>query len=150
MYYEDYEVGLTFHSASVTLTEAAIIDFGMRYDPQPFHVDPRAAERSHFGGLIASGWQVGAIGFRLLVDAGFLRGGGMGAPGLDDVKWLRPVRPGDSIRSEAEVLARRPSKSRTDRGYVDVGFRVLNQNDEPVMTYRCTEIIARRGSPDAG
>jgi acyl dehydratase len=147
LYFEDYAVGDVFRSAGYTLTEAAILDFALAYDPQPFHIDKGAAERSHFGGLIASGWQIGVISFRLLVDAGLLRGGSMGAPGLDNVRWLRPVRAGDTIHAEATVLEARPSTSRADRGYVTIDFRVFNQHEEVVMTYRCPEIIARRPSP---
>ena len=149
-YFEDYSVGDTISSAGITLTEASIIDFAATYDPQPFHVDVVAASESQFGGLIASGWQVIALSFRLLLDAGFLKGTGMGSPGLDELKWLRPVRPGDTIRAEATVAAVKPSAKRDDRGYVTVDFRVFNQHDEVVATYRCPEIIRRRpqAAPD--
>jgi acyl dehydratase len=143
-YFEDYRVGDTISSAGVTLTEASIIDFATTYDPQPFHIDVVAAEESQFGGLIASGWQVIALSFRLLVDAGFLKGTGMGSPGLDELKWLRPVRPGDTIRCEATVISAKPSAKRDDRGYVTLDFSVFNQHGEVVATYRCPEIIRRR------
>ncbi len=144
LYYEDYEPGQVFRSAGITLTESEIIDFALRYDPQPFHIDLDAAARSHFGGLIASGWQVVALSFRAIVDAGLLRGGAMGSPGLEALSWLKPVRPGDTIRTRAEVTAKRDSKRRDDRGYVTVSFEVFNQRDELVMTYSCPEIIAKR------
>lgn len=143
LFYDDYTVGRVFRSRGITITESDIIDFALRYDPQPFHIDTVAAEKSHFGGLIASGWQVAALAFRAVVDAGFLKGGGMGAPGIDDMKWHLPVRPGDTIRMEAEVIDRRLSDSRQDRGYVTVAFRAFNQKDDVIMTFRCVEIIAR-------
>jgi acyl dehydratase len=149
LYFEDYAVGDTFRSAGYTFTESAIIEFALKFDPQPFHIDRDAAERSHFGGLIASGWQVAIISFRLLVDAGLFRSGSMGSPGLDDAKWLMPVRPGDTIRAEATVLDKRLSSTRQDRGYIRIEFRAYNQRDELVMTYKCPEIIARRPETSA-
>jgi len=143
-FFEDFEVGETFESQGMTLTEGAIIDFALTYDPQPFHIDKVAATASHFGGLIASGWQVAAIGFRLITQTGFLKGGGMGSPGLEDVRWHRPVRPGDTLRTTAAVTEIRPSSSRRDRGYVTLAFEILNQDDAAVMSFSAIEIIARR------
>ena len=149
LYFEDYRVGDTFRSGGYTFTESAIVDFAMKYDPQPFHIDTVAAEKTHFRGLIASGWQVIATSFRLLVDAGFLRGGAMGAGRLEFAEWSKPVRPGDTIRAEATVVETRPSSSRDDRGYVIVEFTVYNQHEELVAAYRCPEIIARRPAAPA-
>ena len=143
-YFEDYEVGDRISSPALTITEADIVEFARVYDPQPFHLDAKAAAESQFGGLIASGWQVVALSFSLLVKDGFMKDTGMGSPGIEDLKWLRPVRPGDTIRTEATVAAVRPSTTRSDRGYVTVEFSVFNQRDEIVTTYRCPEIIQRR------
>lgn len=143
-YFEDFAVGDIYQSESVTLTESDIIDFALKYDPQPFHVDRLTAERSQFGGLIASGWQVAALSFRMFVQAGVLRGGGMGSPGLDRLRWLQPVRPDDTIHARATVTEVRESSSRRDRGYVTLDFEVRNQRDETVMSYTAVEIVARR------
>ncbi len=143
-YFEDYKVGDTISSPALTITEADIVEFAKVYDPQPFHLDAKAAAESQFGGLIASGWQVVALSFSLLVRDGFLKDTGMGSPGIEELKWLRPVRPGDTIRTEATVVAVAPSTTRSDRGYVTVEFSVFNQRDEIVTTYRCPEIIQRR------
>ncbi|MDJ0949661.1 MAG: MaoC family dehydratase [Alphaproteobacteria bacterium] len=143
-FYEDFEIGQSYRSEAVTLTESDIIDFALRYDPQQFHVDKRAAEQSHFGGLIASGWHVAALSFRMFAQAGILKGGAMGSPGLDKLRWLKPVRPGDTIHAFAEVIDRRDSQSRDDRGYVTLDFQVRNQDDDVVMSYTVIEILARR------
>src|SRR5512147_1003449 len=94
-YLEDYTTGEVIRATGITLTESEIIAYGFRYDPQPFHTDKIAAEKSIYGGLIASGWQVGALAFRMLVQAGVLGEGSLGSPGLDELRWSRPVRPGD-------------------------------------------------------
>ncbi len=143
-FYEDFAVGDTYRSDAVTMTESDIIDFALRYDPQPFHVDKPAAERSHFGGLIASGWHVSALSFRMFAQAGILKGGAMGSPGLDKLRWLKPVRPDDTIHAFARVTEKRESSSRADRGYVTLNFEVRNQDDETVMSYTVVEIIGRR------
>lgn len=143
-YFEDFAMDQTFESQGLTLTEGAIIDFALTYDPQPFHIDKVAAKASHFGGLIASGWQVAAIGFRLITQTGFLNGGGMGSPGLDGVRWHRPVRPGDTLHTTAVVTEIRPSSSRQDRGYVTLAFEILTQDDAVAMSFSAVEIIARR------
>lgn len=145
-YYEDLGIGDRFRAAPVRLDEADIVSFARLYDPQPFHVDPVAAKQSQFGGLIASGMQVMAVGFRSMIDIGFLNGGGMGSPGLDEVRWHRPVRPGDAITMQATVLEKRESATRADRGYVTMRFETYNQRDELVMSYLCVEILRKRGA----
>lgn len=143
-YFEDYVVGAVWRSTGMTLTESQIVDFALRYDPQRFHIDAEAAAHSHFGGLISSGWQTIAVTFRLLVQAGLLGSSAMGSPGIENLRWHRPVRPGDTVRGEAEIVDKRESGSKPDRGYLTVDFRALNQRDEVVLSYRCTEIVARR------
>ncbi len=148
-FFEDFAIGERLRGTPVTLSEADILEFADRYDAQPFHIDPRAAVETHFGGLIASGIQVLAVTFGALIRAGFLKGGGMGSPGLDEVRWHKPVRPGDTIVMEAEVTAAKPSETRDDRGYVTLRFEVFNQRRECVMSYFCIEILRRRAAVKA-
>lgn len=143
-YFEDFAPGDVFRARPVTLAEGEIVEFARRYDPQPFHTDKAAAARSQFGGLIASGIQVMAVSFATLIEAGFVRGGGMGSPGLDEVRWWKPVRPGDTIVMQARVTETKLSTTRADRGYVTLLFEVLNQKRERVMSYSCVEIVRRR------
>ena len=145
MYFEQYRVGDTFKSEGVTFTESGIIDFALQYDPQPFHIDVDAAEKSQYKGLIASGFQTMALVFRMYIQEGYLKQG-MGSPGMDELRWLLPVRPGDTLHMETEVLSTRASKTRTDRGYVEIFCRYVNQRDETVMTLRVTQIIRRRST----
>lgn len=143
-WFEDFRVGDRFVSPGYTFTESEIIDFALRYDPQPFHMDRTAAERSPYGGLIASGWQIGSIAFRLFTMTNPFGRASQGSPGLDELRWLRPVRPGDTIRMEAEVIEVRASASRPDRGIAVLTYRALNQNGEPVMSMRAAQLLARR------
>lgn len=143
-YYEDYARGEVVRGLGYTFTAAAIMAWALEYDPQPFHLDAAAAEQSPYGGLIASGWQVGSISFRLMVQAGIVGEASLGSPGIDELRWLLPVRPGDTIHPEAEVLDMRVSSSKPDRGLVTMGYRVKNQKDETVLTMRAVQIVRRR------
>jgi acyl dehydratase len=143
-YYEDYTMGEVVRAPGFTLTEGAITDWALRYDPQSIHLDKPAAEKSIYGGLIASGWQVGSISFRLLVQAGLLGEASLGSPGVDELRWPRPVRPGDTIYPVAEVAAMRVSASKPDRGLVTIAYRVQNQRGETVFTMRAIQIVRRR------
>lgn len=147
--YEDYSKGEVVRAPGFTVTEAAIIDWALKYDPQPIHLDKLAAEKSIYGGLIASGWQIGSTCFRLLVQAGLLGDASLGSPGVDELRWLLPVRPGDTIYPEAEVLDMRVSGSKPDRGLVTIGYRVKNQRGETVLTMRAIQIVRRRASQQA-
>lgn len=144
MYFEDFEPGHTHESPGATITRSMILDFARQFDPLPFHLDETAAEASHFGGLIASGWHVAVLSFRVYAQSGIFTPGTMGSPGMDEVRWLKPVRPGDTIRMRSTVLSVRPSGSRDDRGYVELKMDVLNQKDEIVMDYKVIEILATR------
>jgi acyl dehydratase len=144
MYFEDFMPRDRFVSAGITVTESMIIDFALAYDPQPFHLDCRAAADSHFGGLIASGFQTLALGFRSFLQLGLFSACGMGSPGLDELRWLRPVRPGDTLRSEVEVVEARPSRSKPDRGILVMAFKIRNQRDEDVLTMRTLQLTRRR------
>jgi acyl dehydratase len=147
-FFDDFLAGDRMSTNGITLTEAMIIDFALRYDPQPIHLDKPAAEAGFFGGLIASGWQIGSLAFRLVVQSGFLAGGSLGSPGIDSLRWLAPVRPGDTIRVEIAVTSTRLS-SKGDRGYVHVDYSVKNQREETVMTMRSVQLIAKRGAEHA-
>jgi acyl dehydratase len=143
-FFEDFSVGDTFSTGGITFTESMIVDFAVAYDPQPFHLNAEAAKAGPFGGLIASGFQTLALGFRQVLDLGLLRGGSMGSPGMDELRWTRPVRPGDTIRVKGEVVETKPSGSRPDRGTVRIRYAFVNQADETVMTMSCLHILKRR------
>ena len=144
-YFEDFAEGDRVVTQGITLTEANIIDFGLRFDPQPIHIDKIAAEQGFYNGLIASGWQIAALSFRLFWQSGFIYGGSLGSPGVEELKWLKPVRPGDTIFVEAAVTGTRLS-SKGDRGYVGVSYAVKNQKGETVLTMNGTQILALRPS----
>ena len=142
-WFEEFEVGQHFVSQGVTVTEASIIEFASRYDPQRFHVDVEAAARTHFGGLIASGFQTIGLSFRKFFDLGVIRESGIGAPGVEELHWTAPVRPGDTLHTEVEVLEVQPSRSRPDRGIVRLRYIALNQRGETVMTMVVPQIVSR-------
>ncbi len=143
-YFDDFEVGERFESRGVTLSESQILDFALTYDPQPIHIDKIAAEASPFGGLISSGFQTLALAFRMFYQEKVINACSLGSPGMSELRWLLPVRPGDTLRTLAEITGKRPSRSRSDRGTVDFAFQVLNQKDETVMTFKSVSILARR------
>ena len=143
-YFDDFKIGDKFTTASRTITEDMIVEFARVYDPQPFHVDPVAAKHSHFGGLIASGFQTLAFGFRLVYDTGILCAASMGSPGFDELRWLKPVRPGDTLHVEMEVTESRPSQSKPDRGIMRAAYKYLNQKGEAVLTYTAMHLLKRK------
>ena len=143
-YLDDLTPGQRFTSPGLTLSEAEIIDFAWRYDPQPFHLDVNAAAESPYGGLIASGFQSLAICFRLLIQSGVLAESSMGSPGIDELRWLAPVRPGDTLHSEIEVLEVRPSSSRPDRGIARLKYQAVNQRGETVLSFIVNHLLRRR------
>ena len=147
-YFEDFKAGDLFESRGVTITESQILDFALTYDPQPFHIDRHAAEASPYGGLIASGFQTLALGFRMFYQENVINACSIGSPGMEELRWPKPVRAGDTLHSVAEVLATRPSRSKPDRGSMEVAFTIKNQNGEAVMTFRTTMILLKR--PDGG
>ncbi len=143
-YFEDFEIGQRFVSKGVSVTESQILDFALAYDPQPFHLDREAAARSPYGGLIASGFQTLVLGFRMFYQEKIINACSMGSPGMADIRWLRPVRPGDTLHSEVQVKDVRPSRTKPDRGTIDAAFAINNQHGETVMTFLTTIILARR------
>jgi acyl dehydratase len=133
-YLEDYAVGQTFSSSGrVLVEEERIKAFAAEFDPQPFHLDEEQARGSIFGGLAASGWHTAAVTMRLMVESDLKPAGGILGLGFEEFRWPRPVRPGDELRVECEVLEVRPSASRPDRGLITVRTTTLNQDDEPVQ-----------------
>ena len=134
LYFEDFGVGDRFRSTEHTMTEPEMIEFARRFDPQPFHTDPEAAKQSVFGGLIASGWHTAAIAMRLRTQNGIRVAGGMIGMGVDELRWPQPVRPGDTLHLETEVIETRPSRSQPDHGIVRVRETAFNQSGEVVMT----------------
>ena len=144
-FFDDFRVGERVRTRGYTLTEADIIDFAFRYDPQPFHIDREWAKTSHFGGVIASGVHTLAITWRLMLGTGLIGEANLGGPGMDDLRWLKPVYAGDTLGAIIEVVEARTSASKPDRGVVKIAFTTSNQHGEPVMTGSVTIIVKRRG-----
>jgi len=145
-YYEDFQPGDTIALGSVVVSEAEIVEFARRYDPQVFHLDPERAKDSIYGGLIASGWHTAALCMRLLVDGVFGDAAGMGSPGVDELRWLKPVRPGDALSGRLLVLERIPSRSKPDRGIVKFRAELDNQHGETVLRFDGLAMMGRRGA----
>ena len=143
-YFEDFETGESLMSPGVTLTEASIIDFAFQYDPQRFHINTEAAKESPYGGLIASGFQTLTYAFRMFFHMALINDTGFGSPGIDELRWTEPVRPGDTIRTKVTILEKRESRSRADRGIMRLGFVVYNQKDQEVMTFTTIAFTARK------
>ena len=146
LYFEDFEPGRKFATAGKTISEAEILEFALKYDPQPFHMDREAAKNSIYGGLIASGIQTLAVALRLIIQRGVLCESSLGAPGIDELRWLKPVRAGDTLRVVVEVAEARRSSSKPDRGIVVLRYECLNQMDEVVMTVRVPQMVRARSA----
>ena len=148
-WFEDFKVGDQIVSPGKTITEAEIIDWAFHFDPQPFHMDKVAAESHMYGGLIASGWMLGTYTFRLFTMANpWAPNASLGSPGLEELRWVRPVRPGDTIHVVVTITDARPSRSKPDRGVVELDWQVLDQNDETAMTMRSIQLLKRRPTPE--
>ena len=144
-YLEDFEVGQRYAGAGrIRIDAERIKSFAAEFDPQPFHLDEQAATRTFFGGLAASGWHTAAATMRLLVDSDLKPAGGVIGAGFEDFRWSRPVRPGDELRVESEILEVRPSKSRPEQGLLKVRTTTLNQRGEAVQTTVGSLVVARR------
>jgi acyl dehydratase len=143
-WFEDFPPGMSIETAGATMTKSAIIDFAQTWDFQPFHIDVEAAREGPYGGLIASGFHTLVVGFRLFLAESGMRRSSMGSPGMTEVRWLKPVRPGDTITTTMTVVDARPSASKPDRGVVTMDFAMRNQHGETVLTYRCPVILRRR------
>jgi len=144
--FEDFRVGMVIEQPGPTLTRDDILEFARRYDPQPIHLDEEAAKRSIYGGLIASGWQTVSLCTRMMCDSYLLDSAGLGSPGMREVSWLKPVRPGDTLRLRMTVLETKPSTSKLDRGSVLHRWEVFNQAGEPVLRMEGTGLFKRRNA----
>ncbi len=142
--FEDYVPGGVYEYGEITLDEADIIDFGRRWDPQTFHVDPQAAAAGPFQGLIASGWQTCAAMRRLFAEHYLSHTASLGAPGVDELRWLRPVRPGDKLRLRVTVLDARSSRTQDDRGLVRTLAELRDPSGEPVFRCVVMNLVGRR------
>ena len=143
-YWEDFKVGEVHQIGEKRLDKDEMIAFAKQFDPQPFHIDEDAAKRSIFGGLIASGWHTVGVVMRMTVDSYLRDSASLGSPGVDSVRWLKPVRPGDTIRATRKVVETRASKSRPDMGVVKTQWEVFNQDGELVMTMEGYGMFQRR------
>ncbi|SEV83942.1 MaoC family dehydratase [Natrinema salifodinae] len=143
-YYEDIEIGETQEYGEYHVTKDEIIEFADQYDPQPFHTDAEAADDSAFGELVASGWHTAAMCMRLLVDGPIAGRAVMGARGVDELRWKRPVTPGDTLSIRTEVIDKRVSESDPRRGYVDSRLEGYNQDDDLVVSWVSLGMIERR------
>jgi acyl dehydratase len=146
LYFEDQDVGRRDHLGSKTVTREEIVAFASQFDPQPFHLNEDAGKRTPYGGLIASGWHTCAILMRLLADNLLANAAGMGAPGIEFVRWLKPVRPGDTLTVVSEVVQTKPSRTKPF-GFVTRRFEMTNQNGETVLTLQSPGMFAKR--PDS-
>jgi acyl dehydratase len=142
-YFEDYVPGHVYEFGSISVSEADIIDFAKKFDPQDFHTDPEKAKSSRFGGLIASGWHTVGLAMRLFVDHFVSHVASLASPGTDVVRWPNPVRPGDTLRIRVTILEARVT-SKQDRGLVRAKLEAFNQKDEPVLSLIGLSIIGRR------
>ena len=144
LYWEDFPVGQIREFGGATVQREDIVDFAGRYDPQRFHLDEAAARATPFGGLVASGWHTCALAMRMMCDAYLLDAASLGSPGIDNLRWAAPVRPGDTLRVRLTVLAARPMQSKPHIGLVDSRGEVFNQRDELVLDMRGWGMFARR------
>jgi acyl dehydratase len=143
-YFEDFPPDWTIELGPRRITREEIIGFAAQYDPQPMHLDEAAARQTMLGGLGASGWHTCAFMMKMITDGLLLDTASMGAPGVDEARWLKPVRPGDSLTVRGSVRGTRVSQSKPDRGFVTLHWEVFNDRDEKVMTLTCPQMIMRR------
>ena len=143
-YYEDFKVGERFTSGGLTMTEAGIVEFARQWDPQPFHIDAEFAQKWTYGGLIASGLHTMGVTLRLWLDLGIFRACSLGSPGIGEVQFARPVRPGDTLRVVTDIVELRLSASKSDRGIARVRQVTINQRGEAVLEQETTVFLKRR------
>lgn len=146
-YYEDYEIGDTREFGERTVSKEEIIEFAEKYDPQPFHTDEEAAKDTMFNGLAASGWHTAAICMRMFVEH-MIDDASQGARGVDELRWIKPVRPGDTLTAESEVVDKYPDEDNPYIGYVDSRLTAYNQDDEPVISWTGLGIIKREAAAE--
>ena len=143
-YLEDYQTGAVYEFGAIQVTEAEIIKFGKRFDPQVFHTSPQAARETTYGGLIASGWHTAAMMMRLFVDYYLSSVASLGSPGVDELRWSRPVRPGDTLKLRVTVTKTKRSRSKPDRGVLFSFIEMLNQHQEVVMSMKAVNLLLCR------
>lgn len=149
LYFEDLEIGAKQSFGRYEVTREELIEFASKYDPQPFHLDDEAAAQTYFGKISASGWHTGSMTMRMLVEnMENNRQAGLGSPGLDELRWLRPVYPGDVLRCESVITGKRASRSRPEMGSFTSNLTVFNQKNEPVMTMKSIGLIKKREAAD--
>jgi acyl dehydratase len=147
-YFEDFAVGEIIECGSRTVSAAEIRAFAEQFDPQPFHLDEAAARKGMFGGIVGSGWHSVCLCMRMTVDAVFNHSSNMGSPGVEKIRFIRPLFPGDTVSARIEVLDSVPSRSKPDRGRLTFGFTLTNQNNETIMDLQGMTIFGRRPSSD--
>jgi acyl dehydratase len=147
-YLEDFAIGQTFGSERLRINDEQIRRFAAEFDPQPFHLDEAKARQTFFAGLAASGWHTAALTMRLLVESELKPAGGLIGAGVDELRWPKPVRPGDELHLDSEILSVRASKSNPDRGLVKVRITTFNQNDEAVQIFIANLVVPRRPTID--
>ena len=145
-HWEDFQVGQVVEVGPITVSEAEIVEFAKQFDPQPFHIDPEAAKQSPFGGLIASGWHTTALFMGMFVRAVLIDSASLGSPGVDEIRWTAPVRPGDSLSGRSTVTDVQPSSKDPRRGTVFTTNEVFNQDGVLVLTLKVRGFFARRTS----
>ncbi len=145
-FFEDYSPGSRHEFGPIKVEESEIINFATKFDPQVLHTDPDAARNSIYGGLIASGWHTAGLMMRLFVDHYLSHNASLGSPGVDELRWIRPVRPGDSLTMRVTITATKKSKTKPDRGIVHSFIEVLNQTGEVVMTMKAINLLGCRNS----
>ena len=143
-YFEDFKLGDVIELGSRTISKESILAFAREFDPQPFHTDEEAAKRSIYGGLLASGWHTGSLLMRILNDGLLKDTASLGSPGVDELRWLKPVRPGDVLSARMTVLESIPSRSKPDRGLIRSLMELRNQHGEVVLTVRGLSLLGRR------
>ncbi len=143
-YFEDFTPGDVIELGARTITKERILAFAREFDPQPFHTDEAAARRSIYGGLLASGWHTGSLAMRLLYDGLLKDTASLGSPGIDELRWLKPVRPGDTLSLRMTILESIPSRTKPDRGLVRSLMEMRNQRGEVVLTIRGLSLLGRR------
>jgi acyl dehydratase len=143
-WFEDFKIGDVTEVGPVTVTEEEIVEFARRFDPQPFHVDPEAAKESPYGGLIASGWHTTALFMGMFVRGVLLDSASLGSPGIDELRWLAPVRPGDTLTGRSTIADMTPSSTTPSRGTVHTVNEVLNQDGTVVMRFKARGLFATR------
>jgi acyl dehydratase len=144
LYLEDFPLGSVYMTPEVTVTREQLVDFARQYDPQPYHLDDEAGRRSVFGGISAGGFQIAAFAWKLGLETRMFDDCAMAGIGIDELRWLRPLKPGDTIKCRMTVVETRPSRSKPDRGGITFAYEMINQHGETIMTLKLIQMLRRR------